>query len=220
MDIKKTDGDLSEVKIYEELCQTDRMFAKWRQLTFAGYLAVLAAAVSIITSVGEHPHAMPLIPLFSLVFLIGVIFWYADLRTDRLTFLAVEAGQELETNTGVAGFFAKVHPPEQRGDQQRDNQRLLETRARHTWAARALFLFIPLLLLLASVLLPSVFHASDGSPFAPVWEYRVVSLQVPLTNGETQLNPLATNGWMIVSHSTTPPPAPAPYCTVILKRPK
>src|SRR5260370_33191452 len=96
--------DENNGKIYEQVNENWRFLAKWRQLVFAGYLAVLAGAASFFNFAAEHAYPRPIIG-GCLLFLAGIcfVFWITDRRTHRLTMHACEAGAELEGTT--PGFF-------------------------------------------------------------------------------------------------------------------
>ncbi len=94
-------------KQYEETGKTYRFFAKWRQLAFAGYLAVLAAVTTLIGSAIEHHYAhMVFCCWFGFLFvgLMSAVFWIVDRRTRRLADFAIQAGSELESGT-KGGFL-------------------------------------------------------------------------------------------------------------------
>ena len=96
--------DETIAKLYEQVNENWRFLAKWRQLAFAGYLAVLAGAISFINFATEHAYSRRVIG-GCFLFLAGIcfIFWITDRRTHRLTMHACRAGVELEETK--PGFF-------------------------------------------------------------------------------------------------------------------
>ncbi|MCX5734997.1 MAG: hypothetical protein NTW68_11815, partial [candidate division NC10 bacterium] len=106
--------DQTTEKIYEQVNENWRFLAKWRQLAFAGHLAVLAGALSFINFAVEH--AYPRWAIGSCLLLLsgfGLIFWIADRRTHRLTMHACQAGVELEeTKTGFFRVNARLDADE------------------------------------------------------------------------------------------------------------
>jgi hypothetical protein len=202
-------------KIYQEIGENYRFFAKWRQLAFAGYLAVLAAAMSFLNSAVEHQYSRCLVGFcFFLAAAIGVIFWIADRRTTELAFYAIEAGKSLEA--GKAGFFTVTL--------KRDAERsTCQKFFNHSRAAGVLYLgpaILGFVALLVTAFWPCAIGLHNGTKVETVWEYKIIAFEGSVTNGETQVNQLARDGWMVVSHSTSPESAPAPHSSVILGRPK
>jgi hypothetical protein len=128
----------TQEKIYEQVNENYRFLAKWRQLAFAGHLAVLAGAFSFIGKAPEDGNSRTLISLCLLVVsAIGFIFWIADRRTYNLTMHAVGAGKTLEGPDG--GFFSenlKKDSEEREGT----SKGRRKWHSSHTVAARALFL--------------------------------------------------------------------------------
>ena len=83
---------LTTEKVYEQASENWRFLARWRQLAFAGHLAVLAGTVSLINFAVEHSYSRFAIGTVLLLFAgIGFIFWIADRRTHRLTMHACRA---------------------------------------------------------------------------------------------------------------------------------
>src|SRR5882724_11581303 len=93
-------------EIYKEVGQNYRFLAKWRQLAFAGYLAVLAAAMSFTSSAVAHEDTQWLVACcFRVVAGLGNIFWLAARRTHQITQYAMQSGRRLEG--AEHGFFAE-----------------------------------------------------------------------------------------------------------------
>jgi uncharacterized membrane protein HdeD (DUF308 family) len=85
--------DPTKEKLYEQVNENWRFLAKWRQMAFAGHLAVLAGALSFTNFAVEHAHSGFVVGLcFLLVAGLSYIFWIADVRTHRLTMHACESG--------------------------------------------------------------------------------------------------------------------------------
>jgi len=194
--------DEISVKIYEQVNENWRFLAKWRQLAFAGYFAVLAGALSFINFATEHAYSHQLIGGFFL-FLAGIclIFWIADRRTHQLTMQACRAGVALEDTK--PGFF-------------RVNDRLdKEAGVTHSgfrgwWkdshSRAALLLFLGSMLIFGYIggeELRRTPVASDIGGNSALWDYTVIHGTVTVAGTssgslEKDLNRAAADGWELV----------------------
>ncbi len=186
----------TEEKIYEQVNENYRFLAKWRQLAFAGHLAVLAGALSFVNLAVERDYSRGFVALcFVLVAGIGVIFWIADRRTYSLAMHAVQAGKKLEGTSG--GFFSENLSQDSAGRKWHSS---------HTMAVRALFLGSAGVFLVAAII-----AIAGGIPSRTQtgWEYSII--YGPITNAATpagtlaaQLDRAITEGWEFVSTGSEP----------------
>lgn len=135
-------------KLYDEVGLNYRFFAKWRQLAFAGYLAVLGAAVSLLRT--EPQYSVASLACVAFVCLAGIAFWIADMRTHVLTMHAIDAGQTLETSE--PGFYGAL---------QRRDQTQRRWWIRHSIAAGLPYLGSPALLVIVILFAGSTNHGNS-----------------------------------------------------------
>jgi hypothetical protein len=192
--------DLTPEKIYEEANEIWRFLAKWRQLAFAGYLAVLAGTLSFTNFAVEHAYTHWVIGGCLLLFSgISFILWIADRRTHRLTMHACTAGAELE---GTRPGFFRVNARLDAQEGVRHDGRAVWSDS-HSRAAALLFLGSTLVFFLAGIgaFIGAVPTQREQKP---LWEYSIVG--GPLTANATspaslgqQLDRAAAEGWEFVA---------------------
>ena len=86
-------------KIYEEVGTNYRFFLGWRHATFAGYIVIIGAAVSVSASTFKDvPSLAWLFPLGA--FPIGFLLWIIDIKTRKLYGALQRAGASMEGQTG------------------------------------------------------------------------------------------------------------------------
>jgi uncharacterized membrane protein HdeD (DUF308 family) len=213
-------------KIYEQANENWRFLAKWRQLVFAGYFAVVAGALSIINSAADHAYPLWVFAIF-FFFLSWICFilFVADKRTHRLTMDACDAGVELED--GVSGFFTinrrkdrndgVNHPGEPRTEMESSSKkgwlaRMIDsilTMENHSLAVRGLFIGSGVIFLFAGAFCFCLWCASCGTPSwasgtSAAWEYTVVQGTVTSSSAvsgslDKNLNRATADGWEFVA---------------------
>ncbi len=189
-------NDNAAAKIYDQVNENWRFLAKWRQLAFAGHLAVLAGALSFINSANEHTYPRVVIGTCLLLFsAFGIIFWIADRRTHTLTMHACQAGVDLEN--GTRGFFT-VNAALDQATGVDHSRRWTDS---HSRAADFLFLGSTIAFFVAGVY---VLCASWG-PHTSAWDYTIVHEAVEGTVDtspgflDEELRKAVAGGWEFVS---------------------
>lgn len=198
--------DTPKETIYEQVNENYRFFAKWRQMAFAGHLAVLAGALSFSSSAVEHGYSQNLFGFcFLLVSGLSIVFWIADRRTHRLTMHACKAGVELEGSS--AGFFHVNATLDANEGVRHDDLRRWQM-CSHSKAAFLLFLGSSVVFAVAAVIAFAGGFTHKAAN-ARVWDYTLIHGSV--TNSATsasslveQLARASSNGWEFVSTGTDP----------------
>lgn len=198
--------DPTTEKIYEQVNENWRFLAKWRQMAFAGHLAVLAGALSFTNFAVEHAYSRIVVGFcFLLVAGLSFIFWIADRRTHRLTMHACAAGAELEGTK--AGFF-RVNATLDSEERVRHDVSRRWRMCGHSKAAFLLFVGSSAVFLIAAIITFAGSIPSQGRKTA-VWTYTIIhgpvtdAVASPGSLGK-QLSRATAEGWDFVSTGTDP----------------
>ena len=84
---------MRDPKLYEEAANIWRHFASWREKTFAGYLAVLAA---LGLTFFQNGSTAVRIVLFAAAALVSIVFWILDFRNSQILNASQDAAALIE----------------------------------------------------------------------------------------------------------------------------
>ncbi len=97
---------MDKEKLYEEVGNNYRFFARWRHFAFVGNIVVVGAVLTLCASAyKEAKEIIWLIPLFASP--IGVMLWIVDVRTVMHVHIAIDTGIALEGD-GM-GFYTQLN---------------------------------------------------------------------------------------------------------------